>query len=95
MRIRARSQNTRPQGGSIFMILREEMFTVQCMFAKGEQVSKQMIKFVKSIPNESIVEIVGTVQAAPKPIDSCTQTEIEIFPTEIWISHKSAPELPF
>lgn len=95
VRIRARSQNTRPQGGSCFIILREEMFTVQCMLAKGEQVSKKMINFTKSIPNESIIEVVGTVSAAPKPIASCTQTEIEVFPTEVWIVHKSFPELPF
>lgn len=72
--IRARCHNTRPQGGGVFVVLREELYTVQSLMFKSETVSPQMIKFAKAINNESIIEVRGLVKApdVAEGIKSCT-----------------------
>jgi hypothetical protein len=34
---------------------------------------KEMIKYMAGVPNESIVDITGTVKVPEKPIESCSQ----------------------
>lgn len=95
VRIRARAQNSRAQGGGCFVVLRQEMFTVQGIVWKGETVSKKMVNFTKSINKESIIEIVGKAVKAPVAIESCTQSTIEIQISEVWNVHSAEPKLPF
>jgi len=76
-------------------VLREELFTVQGVMFKNEDVSPQMIKFAKAINRESILEVIGVVKRSPTEIKSCTQSLVEIDIKEIWNVHKSAPRLPF
>lgn len=53
-----------------------------------------MVKYSKSIPNESIIEIKGTVAAPGGEIKGCSQ-QVEIHVSEIWTLNKSAATLPF
>lgn len=95
--LRTRCHNTRPQGSGVFVVMREELYTVQGTLFKSEFVSPQMIKFVKSVNKESIIEVKGIVKAPEVEggIKSCTQSEIEIDVREFYVVHKSEPRLPF
>ena len=56
--------------------------------------SQHMVDFAKSIPKESIVEIVGLVTVPEVPVKGCSQA-VEVRVKECWIVNKSAPILPF
>lgn len=47
-----------------------------------------------SIPKESIVDVKGLVQSVPKPIESCTQSEVELVCQEFWVVSLAEPRLP-
>ena len=47
------------------------------MFA-GETISKGMIKYSKSIPAESIIEVKGKVTIPENAVTSCSQSDVEI-----------------
>jgi aspartyl/asparaginyl-tRNA synthetase len=70
--VRGRLSNSRVKGNLAFLVLRDNYLSVQCVGAKNEYISKQMINFIKSIQNESIVEITATVVTPQVPIESCT-----------------------
>ena len=95
VRVRARAQTTRGQGGGCFVILRQEIFTVQSLMFKGETISKKMVTYAKKINKESIVEIIGTIKKSPELIKSCTQQQVELHIEEIWNLHSATPRLPF
>lgn len=59
--VRARVHNIRGKGNNCFIVLRENFFTLQTLAFKTETISKEMIKYMTGVPNESIVDIVGTV----------------------------------
>lgn len=71
--VRARIHNIRGKGNNCFIVLRENFYTLQACAFKSETIEKEMIKYMSSVPNESIVDIVGTVVIPQKPIESCTQ----------------------
>jgi nondiscriminating aspartyl-tRNA synthetase len=94
-RIRARLQRSRIKGKSGFIVLRDAFHTLQaCLFA-SDDVSVQMIKFVGSIPLESIVEVEGVLKAVEKPIESCTQHDVELSITSIFLVVDAVSVLPF
>lgn len=74
--IRARVHTSRAKGNLCFVVLRHKYNTVQAVLAKDEFVNKYMLKFVASIPRESIVEIEGAVRKADVP--STTQRTVEV-----------------
>ena len=53
--LRTRLHTSRVKGGSAFLVLREQGHTVQATLFQSDALSKQMIRFVKSIPTESFV----------------------------------------
>jgi aspartyl-tRNA synthetase len=59
--VRARVHNSRGKGNSCFIVLRDSYSTLQACAFKSETVSKEMLKYISNVPNESIVDIVGTV----------------------------------
>lgn len=59
--VRGRLSNSRVKGNLAFLVLRDNYLSVQCVGSKSDKISKQMINFIKSIQNESIVEISATV----------------------------------
>lgn len=71
--VRARVQSSRPQGNLAFIVLRQQFSTIQIIGQKSEKISKQMIKFMAKIPNESIVDVTGVIVKPDKPVESCSQ----------------------
>lgn len=60
----------------------------------GEQVSKQMVKFVAGIHRESIVDVQGSVQRTDQPITGCSVQDAEIHAIRVFIASASEPRLP-
>ena len=95
-RVRARMANARAAGKKgTFMVLREGFATLQACVFTSETISEGMVEFSKKIPKESFVEVVGTITATEQEVKGASQNDIELQATEVWITHKSAPRLPF
>jgi aspartyl-tRNA synthetase len=92
--IRARLHTSRSKGKQCFLVLRQGRGTIQAILSVSPEISKQMLKFVSNIPKESILDIKGSVQEVPKPIESCTQSSVEIVCAEVWVVSLSEPRLP-
>lgn len=59
--VRARIHNIRAKGNSAFVVLRESFATVQAVAFKSQTTTKEMIKYMGTVPTESIVDITGKV----------------------------------
>lgn len=71
--IRARLQGSRTAGANLcFIVLRERYATVQCVLRADETITKGMVKYASKVPNESIVEIVGTIMKPEDAVQGCT-----------------------
>ena len=70
--IRGRLHKNRLVGAKLFVILRESGFTVQCV-VEETRVGANMIKFVKQLSRESVVELIGVVSHPKKPLTGTTQ----------------------
>jgi len=92
--IRARLHTSRSKGKQCFLVLRQGRGTIQAILAVNPTISKQMLKYVSNIPKESILDLKGVVQEVPKPIESCTQSTVEIVCEEVWVVSLSEPRLP-
>ena len=86
---------SRATGKMCFLVVREQFATVQAVLAVSEQISKGMVKFASKIPKESIVDVKATVSIPQNPINTCSQHNVELQISEIWIVNKSVPILPF
>ena len=96
VKLRARLQNSRIKGKSGFLVLREGVFTIQaCLFVEEGKISKQMIEFVHALRLESYVDITAAVKKVPKPIDSCTQKDLELAVETIFLVVSAPKVLPF
>ena len=96
IKLRARLQRARIKGKGGFIVLREGVSTVQgCMFVLEGVISKQMLTFVNGIHLESIVEVTGKVKKVEKPIESCTQKDVEIDIQTIFLVVDAISVLPF
>jgi len=95
VRIRARLQNKRAQGSKIVFLEMREIYDTLQVLVFQQDTSADMCKYAMKIPNESIVEVVGTLVKPEKEIAGCT-IKLELGKlTELWTVNKSAPELPF
>ena len=93
--VRARVHAIRGKGKSAFLVLRQETATVQAvLFVDDETVSKSMVKYACNIPKESIVDVGGVVTVPESPVESCSQSSIELQVTEIRCISR-AGTLPF
>ena len=96
VKIRARLQRSRIKGKGGFLVIRDAFSTIQgCLFVAENLVSEQMIKFVGQIPFESLVDVVGIVKKTAKPVESCTQSDIELDIRGIYLVVPSMSILPF
>ncbi|CAF1241841.1 unnamed protein product [Adineta steineri] len=77
-----------------FIVIRHQSATIQAFICVNENVSKAMFKFAASIPKESIIDIEGEVSLAPVPIQSCTQKNVELQVTKIFVVSPAEPRLP-
>ncbi|KAJ1439673.1 aspartate-tRNA ligase [Ochromonadaceae sp. CCMP2298] len=95
--LRGRVSSVRAKGNACFMVVRGGSFyTVQALHFKDKadpDRSKGLIKFVGSLPLESIVDIQGVVAAAD--VKSCTQSGVEIQIQKIFTVARAPVTLPF
>ncbi|KAL7574237.1 hypothetical protein ACA910_012492 [Epithemia clementina (nom. ined.)] len=95
--LRGRLNSLRPTGGSCFLVLRQDSFhTVQACYFKDKEDpegSKKMLKFLKSLTLESIIDIEGTLAEAD--VISCSVKNFEIKLKRIYCVSRAAVQLPF
>lgn len=70
--IRGRVHNHRLVSKRLFVILRASGLAVQCVVEEA-RVGTSMLKFVKQLSHESIVELIGLVSLPKKPLTGPTQ----------------------
>lgn len=92
--IRGRIHTSRSKGKQCFFVLRQQIHTIQCILFVSDVIDKEMIKFVAGIPKESIVDVEGTVKKVPKPVESCTQKNVEISVQRIRVVSMAEARLP-
>lgn len=93
--VRCRLHKSRGTGNMVFLVLRDKMHTVQAVVAKSETVSKLMVTFAGQITKESVVDVIGEVKAAPEPIKSTTQSDVELHVQELWVRVPARHDIPF
>ena len=91
--VRGRVYRSREQGNSVFIVLRQSFATIQVPIFKGGHITKGWVKWAGNLTRESIVEMEVTVQAAE--VASCTQTEVEIVPQQMFCISPCIQALPF
>eukprot|EP01059_Diplonema_ambulator_P030836 TRINITY_DN5447_c0_g1_i1.p1 TRINITY_DN5447_c0_g1~~TRINITY_DN5447_c0_g1_i1.p1 ORF type:complete len:621 (+),score=283.73 TRINITY_DN5447_c0_g1_i1:39-1865(+) len=94
--IRARIAATRKASAKLlFLVLRKNVSTIQCVAAEAGGASRDMIKWGASIPTESVVELTGTVDCPEAPVTACTVSLCELKITKLFLVSASEPVLPF
>ena len=95
--LRGRLHSIRVKGGSCFLVLRQDSFhTVQATFFKNKdepEMSQKMIKYLKSLTVESIIDLEGTIVEAD--VKSCTVSDVELQINRIHSVAKADAMLPF
>ncbi len=95
--LRGRLQSIRVKGGSCFLVLRQDTFnTVQAVFFKDKEkpeFSQKMIKYLKSLTQESIIDLEGTLVASE--VRSCSVQNVEMKINRIHSVAKANAILPF
>lgn len=95
--VRGRLHLATGKGGMTFLVLRQQYATIQCVAAVSteDSISKGMVEYIRKVPKESIVEIVAEVTCPEKPVEKCSQKDVELKINSFHIINKSAPMLPF
>lgn len=95
--LRGRLNSIRAKGGSCFLVLRQDSFhTVQAAFFKDKENpenSQKMMKYLKTLNVESIIDLEGTLVEAD--VKSCSIKNLEIKLNRIHCVSKAAAHLPF
>lgn len=95
--LRGRLHSIRIKGGSCFLVLRQDSFnTVQACFFKDKEnpeFSQKMIKYLKSLTVESIIDLEGTLTDAE--VRSCSIDNVELTINRIHSVTKANAILPF
>ncbi|KEG00644.1 aspartate--tRNA ligase, putative [Plasmodium vinckei vinckei] len=93
--VRGRIHDIRSKGSLAFIILRNKIYSLQCILdIKNINNDKNMIKWVSNLSLESIVDIYGKLVKPEIPIDS-TNIKYEIHIHKIFCINKNSKELPF
>ena len=96
VKLRVRLQRSRIKGKSGFLVLREGVYTIHaCLFVEEGKISKQMVDFAKSLRLESYVDITAKVQKVEKPVESCTQKDVELAIETLFLVVSAPKVLPF
>lgn len=78
-------------------MLRDQVHTLQAVGFVGDEktptMSKEFVKFIGSIPKESIVDVVGCL--SPAKVDSCSIKDYELDIKQLWLVSPSTSVLPF
>ncbi|KAL3922705.1 MAG: hypothetical protein SGILL_002061 [Bacillariaceae sp.] len=95
--LRGRLHSIRVKGGSCFLVLRQDSFhTVQAVFFKDKEnpeFSQKMIKYLKSLTEESVIDIEGVLEDAS--VKSCSVQNLEVKIERIHSVTKANAILPF
>lgn len=95
--LRGRLDSIRVKGGSCFLVVRQDSFnTVQAVFFKDKEnpeFSQRMIKYLKSLTVESIIDIEGVLEESD--VKSCSVKKVELQIARIHSVTKAASILPF
>jgi len=95
--LRGRLNSIRVKGGSCFLVLRQNSFdTIQACFFKDKEnpdQSEKMIKYLKTLTTESMVDLEGTVSSAE--VRSCSIQDAELVISRIHSVSKADAMLPF
>jgi lysyl-tRNA synthetase class II len=92
--IRARVHASRTVGKGSFLILRQNVHSIQSVVFQGGDVSKAMIKYVSGISLESVVDVLAEISVPDTPILSTTVKNLELQICEIHVVSR-AQELPY
>ncbi|XP_064471090.1 aspartate--tRNA ligase, cytoplasmic-like isoform X2 [Ornithodoros turicata] len=92
--IRGRLHTSRAKGKQCFFVLRQQQYTVQCLVAMSETVSKAMVKFCAAVTKESLLDVCGMVRCSPQKIEGCTQQEVELHIEQLFVVSAAEPRLP-
>lgn len=93
--IRARVANSRAVGKGVFLVLRQEIHTIQAViYPDGEKIKKSFVKYAQALSLESIVDIQAKVVIPTTPVQSTTIKNIELAVQEIHAVSR-AIDLPF
>ena len=94
--LRARLHSSRCKGKQAFFVLRQQHFTIQAILrvAEGNQVTKEMINFAAGLSKESIIDVFGLVKQAPVKIESCSQSDVELELSQVFVVSRSDARSP-
>uniref|UniRef100_A0A7S1T7F6 aspartate--tRNA ligase n=1 Tax=Compsopogon caeruleus TaxID=31354 RepID=A0A7S1T7F6_9RHOD len=90
--IRARLATKQAKGKAAFLVLRQVRSTIQVTIFDSEELPKTLLKWVKDLTTESVVDVLGDVVSAE--VRSCTQSDVEIQCQRIYCVSK-AKQPPF
>ena len=97
--VRGRLSSIRVKGGSCFLVIRQDAScSLQACYFKDKEnpdLSKDMIKYLKTLTVESIVDLEGVVVNANSPIKSCSVSHLELQIQRIHSVSKAEAVLPF
>eukprot|EP00755_Sulcionema_specki_P016034 Sspe_Gene.10064::Locus_3371_Transcript_1_1_Confidence_1.000_Length_1957::g.10064::m.10064/K01876/DARS, aspS; aspartyl-tRNA synthetase len=94
--VRARLHSTRKVSGKLaFAVLRHQASTIQLVMAEAETLPRDCLKWVCSLPLESVVDVVAKVTTPKDPVVSCTQQNVELQLVKFFLVSTSLPVLPF
>ncbi|CAA7015215.1 unnamed protein product [Microthlaspi erraticum] len=94
--IRGRVNTNRQKSSKLgFLILRQSIFTVQCVATQSEEtkVSVNFIKYLKQLSNESVVDVIGVVVKPKEEVKGTTQ-QVEIQVRKAYCLSGAMPQLP-
>lgn len=95
--IRGRISSVRGKGNACFIVLRSNAFyTIQACHFKDKsnpEISKALIKYMSTLPLESIVDIYGEVTTAD--VKACSQNNVELQIKKIFTVSRAPAILPF
>ncbi|OII75717.1 aspartyl-tRNA synthetase family protein [Cryptosporidium andersoni] len=92
--LRARIAESRCKGSLGFFLLRQSFFSVQGVANVNQGTKKDLLKWLKSLPIESIVDIYGKVVVPEIPVSSSSQ-RVEIIIHKAFCVSAASKELPF
>lgn len=77
--LRGRIHKSRRQNKKLcFVILRDNLQTIQCVLFQSEDLTRDLIDKISSLQDESIVELEGIVKKVDSPINSTTVKDFEL-----------------
>lgn len=93
--VRGRMQTSRKTNNKqCFLTIRQRCHSVQGLINASDVISKAMVKYTSDITKESIIDVEGWLRKSPITIDSCTQNDIELHVTQIFVVSPSEARLP-